>query len=51
MNEMRLRLAFAQAGAGWSGAKMTAIEKLMAERRQIITDNTGKGHSSGRRTP
>lgn len=43
MNEMRLRLAFAQAGEGWSGAKMSAIEKLLAERRQIITENTGKG--------
>jgi hypothetical protein len=43
MNEMRLRLAFAQAGAGWHGAQMTAIERLLAERQQIIRDNTGKG--------
>ncbi len=43
MNEMKLRLAFAQAGAGWHGAQMTAIEKLLAERRQMIQDNTGKG--------
>lgn len=42
-NEMQLRLALAQAGAGWSGAKMGMIEKLLAQRRQIIRDNTGKG--------
>lgn len=43
MNAMQLRLAFAQAGAGWHGAQMNAIEKLLAERRQILQDNTGKG--------
>lgn len=43
MNEMKLRLAMSQAGAGWHGTQMTAIEKLLDERQQIIRDNTGKG--------
>lgn len=43
MNGMQLRLAFAQAGAGWHGQQMNAIAKLLTERREIIQDNTGKG--------
>lgn len=43
MNGMQLRLAFAQAGAGWHGPQMNAIAKLLTERREIIQDNTGKG--------